>query len=83
MSGTVPAFASTTTTRIWDWDPDDFEVTVHGLAGVSGRTTSNVRSILGMYGIVPDWRRDTVRVGDLRAAGLIPPRTKSPVEEEG
>ncbi len=50
---------------------DDDRHTVHGLAAHGRKRASDIRFVLSFEGVPVDWM-DTVRVGDLRIAGLIP-----------
>jgi hypothetical protein len=56
---------------------DDDTITIHGLAGLGRRLAADVRRILVWEGIPIDHRTDTVEVGDLRDAGLVPSRAST------
>lgn len=69
-----------TTTR-WQPDAEMFEafeddrlLTIYGLADLSGMRRSDVEFLLRLMGVPYNPLSRMVRVGDLRNAGLIPPK---------
>lgn len=52
---------------------DEAELTTYGLADLSGMRRSDVEFLLNVAGVPVDLYFRTVKIGDLRKAGLIPP----------